>query len=673
MDLDRKLAMARASAFVGRETERMVLDRVMSGEKDAPLVTYIHGPGGIGKSSLLRYSRQGAERAGRRVVNIDARFLDADIRRFEEASYLAVSEPGTALLIDSFEHCQSLEPWLRDTFMLKLADGACVVLASRVAPEAEWSLDPGWRQLFSVLSLPPLDANQSQALLAARGVPESRREAVSAFAGGSPLALSLAATAPTAAANVNKPWEPTGDVLTTLVERLVGDLPSKAHQRALDVVAQAYTTRESLLRSVLGDEDTTTLFSWLRQLPYIEATSEGLHPHDAVRATLEADLRWRDPERYEDIRVRVSAAGLQAVRSAHENDAQLRAGEWMFLFRNQDSTDDLYDWREHPHIEDVPLQPRDIADVLRMAHDEEGPISAGAVAHWVHRQPQAFRVYRYAGSSVPVAFMAMLRLEASQPEDRAKDPIMNALWNHVEASAPLGPGEHLGIRRFAVQAGNHQHPSPLMDVVSRRAIAEEMRTHKRAMTFTVFTDAAMWREHLANAGMYEIAAVDVGEQVQHIFGRDWRREPVEQWVKNVARAEVMAAAALADPSPVSDEGRDRLSQDTLEEAVNEALRTWHTPRAFATSILLDSRLVPHNSANPVTDLRNAITTALNAIQTDPAGVKAHEALVATYISASRTHRAAARWLGVPYGTYRRHLALAKKRLAERLLNPKTHS
>lgn len=96
------------------------------------------------------------------------------------------------------------------------------------------------------------------------------------------------------AAAPGAPWEPTGDVLTTLVERLVGDLPSTTHQRALEVVAQAYVTREALLRAVLGDEDTATVFSWLRQLPYVEATPEGLHPHDAVRATLAADLRWRD-------------------------------------------------------------------------------------------------------------------------------------------------------------------------------------------------------------------------------------------------------------------------------------------------------------------------------------------------------------------------------------------
>ncbi|WP_258574710.1 hypothetical protein [Streptomyces shenzhenensis] len=64
----------------------------------------------------------------------------------------------------------------------------------------------------------------------------------------------------------------------------------------------------------------------------------------------------------------------------------------------------------------------------------------------------------------------------------------------------------------------------------------------------------------------------------------------------------------------------------------------------------------------------AFFTALDAIQTDPAKAsKPTRAVTAACITASRTHKAAARRLGVSYGTYRRHLALAKERLIEQLL------
>lgn len=79
-----RLAQARAGALVGRDSERAVLDRMLSGAADAPLVAYMYGPGGIGKSSLVRYAAQQAELTGRRVVHVDGRFLDADPRRLEE-------------------------------------------------------------------------------------------------------------------------------------------------------------------------------------------------------------------------------------------------------------------------------------------------------------------------------------------------------------------------------------------------------------------------------------------------------------------------------------------------------------------------------------------------------------------------------------------------------------
>ncbi|MFJ9098121.1 AAA family ATPase [Streptomyces sp. NPDC102405] len=659
-----RLAEARAGALVGREPELAVLDRMLSGAPDAPLVAYLHGPGGIGKSSLVRYAARQAERAGRRVVHVDGRFLDADPRRLEQAAAPACTEPGAVLLIDTFEQCQPLETWLRETFLLRLADQAIVVVAGRTAPDAEWSLDPGWAQLFTALPLRPLDPAESDALLAAREIPAEQRGAFVAFAGGSPLALSLAASVPPAAPGAL--WYPAGDTLTTLVERLVGDLPSVLHRRALEVVAQTYVTREPLLRAVLGDEDTNTVFPWLRQLPYIEVTPQGLHPHDAVRATLEADLRWRDPERYDDIRARISLAGLEAVRSATADDALLRVAEWMFLFRDHDRPDNLYDHRKHPHIEDTPLRPDDVPAVLRMAEEAEGPASAAAVAHWLRRQPEAFRVHRYTGSTTPVAFMAILQLDAPLPEDRAADPVIAAVWDLVETAAPLGPGEHLGIRRFAVQPGGRQRPSPLMELSSRRTIAEEMRSHGRAVTFTVFEDTDRWGRYLAAAGIPEVADVDVGGLRQHVFGRDWRRQTMEQWVQHWARTAVTPLATWPATAPARGPG-DQLPRAAFEEGVLEALRTWHTPREFATSVLLHSPLVAPGSPDPAADLRGAITTALDAIQIDPAGVKAHEALTAAYISASRTHKAAARRLGVPYGTYRRHLALAKERLTEQLL------
>ncbi|MDH6222551.1 hypothetical protein M2283_009902 [Streptomyces pseudovenezuelae] len=159
------------------------------------------------------------------------------------------------------------------------------------------------------------------------------------------------------------------------------------------------------------------------------------------------------------------------------------------------------------------------------------------------------------------------------------------------------------------------------------------------------TSGATAGRYLAEAGLPEVAAVDVGGRQQHVLGRDWRWQTVEQWVQHRARAAVAPLATW--PATASESGPgDQLPRAAFEEGMVEALRTWHTSREFAASALLHSHLVPPGSPDPVADLRGAIITALDALQINSAGVKAHEALTATY---------------------RRHLALAKERLIDHLL------
>ncbi|WP_371557871.1 hypothetical protein OG416_33880 [Streptomyces longwoodensis] len=65
---------------------------------------------------------------------------------------------------------------MRETFLPQLANHAIVILAGRVAPDAEWTLDPGWAHLFTALAVRPLDADRwSPVLLAAGGSPLASR------------------------------------------------------------------------------------------------------------------------------------------------------------------------------------------------------------------------------------------------------------------------------------------------------------------------------------------------------------------------------------------------------------------------------------------------------------------------------------------------------------------
>ncbi|MFD0395022.1 ATP-binding protein [Streptomyces nogalater] len=299
-DIAGRLQRGRDRMFTGRAAELAVFRAALSGDEGAPAVLFVHGPGGIGKSMLLRRFAAEARAMGRPVLDIDGRTVQPTPEAFEREAGAAFAEDGTVLIIDTFERCQGLEGWLREKFLPRLPHGGVAVIAGRQAPDAEWTSDPGWADLLYRMALRNLSPDEATALLHAWGVPRHSQAPLLAFTGGHPLALALAAAVAVREPARTAQWKPSMDVVATLLSRLVGEVPSPLHRRALEVCARVHMTTEPLLRVVLGD-DATVMFAWLRELPFIESTQDGLFPHDVVRQALEEDLRWRDPDGYAEL------------------------------------------------------------------------------------------------------------------------------------------------------------------------------------------------------------------------------------------------------------------------------------------------------------------------------------------------------------------------------------
>ncbi|MEJ8640966.1 hypothetical protein WKI68_04865 [Streptomyces sp. MS1.HAVA.3] len=314
----------------------------------------MYGPGGIGKSTLLRRLADHAREAGRLLVEIDGRFVSRDPADFERAAGPFLDVPGTVLVVDSFEHCQWLESWLWHHFLPRAADSTLVVLAGRLAPQPQWTADPAWAGLLHVTELEPFSEAQAQSLLAAAQLRPELRKRVLRFAGGNPLALSLAAAAGSTACGEEEIWAPSADVLRTLLAGLIGEVPTAAHRRALEVAAQAYATSEELLTAVLPEEDAHLLFSWLRELPFMESTHRGLYPHDAARETLAADLRWRAPTAFAAMRRRLAEEYLRVLREAPEERVWTVTDELFYLFREGETLARVRTWSREDEVHDRP-------------------------------------------------------------------------------------------------------------------------------------------------------------------------------------------------------------------------------------------------------------------------------------------------------------------------------
>ena len=134
---------ARRRTFVGRQRELASFDDVLLG-RSARRVLLVHGPGGIGKTTLLQEYRTRARVAGRTVLLLDAREVDPSPEGFENAVAAAAGQPmsvlpeGAVLLVDGYEQLGPIDGWLRQAFLPALPADCVVVLAGREAPAAPW-------------------------------------------------------------------------------------------------------------------------------------------------------------------------------------------------------------------------------------------------------------------------------------------------------------------------------------------------------------------------------------------------------------------------------------------------------------------------------------------------------------------------------------------------------
>src|SRR4051794_36649261 len=303
-----RLAQADEERFVGRRRELELFDRILVDEPQYHVVL-LHGPGGMGKSTLLREVARRGRAAGFAPVVVDGRALDPVPGEIERALSGVEDLWRPLLLFDTFERIEALGGWMRERLLPSLPAGAVIVLAGRRAPDADW-MQGGWESLVMEVPLAPLGDDEALELLAAHGIADDTigRELLR-WAEGSPLALTLGADT----AREDRTWRPQRlDERPALAEALVRRLARPelggAEHDVMAVAALARATDAALLADVLPDVDAADAETWLRGLTFAEEVGDGVALHDLVRRALRADLRARDPEREAELRRRLADA-----------------------------------------------------------------------------------------------------------------------------------------------------------------------------------------------------------------------------------------------------------------------------------------------------------------------------------------------------------------------------
>lgn len=442
-----RLAERDRRRFVGRGVELAFLERCLDGEADASVVL-IHGPGGIGKSTLLRELARRAGASGRRAHFVEGRELAPAPRALDAALATAREEPEPLILIDTYEQMTALDGYLRGTVVPSLPERALVVIAGREPPGRGW-LEGGWESVAVQVELSGLSAQEAEELLALHGVQDERRtRELIGWAQGSPLALALAgddalgagigsgagaATADGAASpapargdGVERP-----ELVRALIRRLAEAEIDGPHLGPLAVAAIARVTTIDLLRDVLPDADAVQAYMWLRERTFAEPLGEGIALHELVRKALNADLRHRDRERERDLRRRIAdhlhakaVAGHQLLSIDLSHLVENEAIRWGFS----------WDGAGEHRLDEVRAGDREA--VQRLLGERRAPERWAVLEPYFAVAPERIAIVRDLSDRIR-GFELSVTI-ANAPPSAADDPQLGPWLEHARAAAPLG-------------------------------------------------------------------------------------------------------------------------------------------------------------------------------------------------------------------------------------------
>jgi hypothetical protein len=462
--LDRSVA----EAILGRERE---MDRILRHlDTDGAVVTFVHGIGGIGKSSVLAAAAPRLADRGARVVRLDGRTIEPTPRGLFAALADAMGARGpvgdveamareldsdpraTAFVIDEYDRIRLLDAWLRHEVLPAQPDRTRWLFAGRFAPHAAWLTTPGWSDAVLSLRLDPLDEASCRALLTRRGVADEAMASILGLARGSPLALELAARY-TSANGLGGLGE--NAVLDALARRCIEGLAPPLRE-AIDAISIVRCATKPLLDAMLGRRCDDALLDELVDLSFVERTEDGLVLHDSVRHAVVSRLRALDPVRHRALRL----AALAYLEGASMNAAPTGPNAWRL-------TADLLFIVEYPEIREAffpshettisidSALPGDRAAVFAIADRYELPETVRAFGHWWDHGRAFFDVARDATGTV-LGFAIMAASDAVPGAIVKGDSLVRAWMTDLES----GPGRDRGalFHRRALSADHGEEP-----------------------------------------------------------------------------------------------------------------------------------------------------------------------------------------------------------------------
>jgi len=469
----RELMDDQAAGLVGRDHERAVLRRLLG--DDGPLVVFVHGIAGVGKSALIEAFAVEARAAGATVLRLDCRSFEPSERGFlaaleartgdelataeEAATRLADLGDRVIVVLDTYEVLRILDPWLRRDFVPALTDKVRFVLSGRDAPMTGWPSELGG--LFQGLPLESLTHEDALALLDGAAVNVSDADRVYHIARGHPLSLRLAASALAERPGVSLETVTVQAIIAGLTEVYLGGLDPKTRE-ALDAASVVRRTTLSLLAVMLPGSAPQDAFDRLTALPFVELGDDGLILHDTVREAVAAQLLSLDPDRSRRYRAAAWRQLRDEVSRASSLEMWRYTADLLYILQNPAIREAFFPTTDHLFSVEM-ARPDDWPAIVAIATRYEPTASIEVIEAWWRALPGAFRVARDRLGAV-AGFNIYCEMSEVSHRLVEQDPVLRQYRDHVR-SHPVPRGQRILLTRSMISRDFGESWSPVQAAI----------------------------------------------------------------------------------------------------------------------------------------------------------------------------------------------------------------
>ncbi len=666
--LKEELAKPRARGFVGRKDELEAFEACLEGCTSCRTLL-IHGPGGVGKTTLVDTFAHQARENGRPVRKLAGDKLATAPGSLKEALRAQTEGLGEGglLLVDDFEALAGWESCLREEVLPQLPGGLRVVLSGRWSPAPEWRTDPGWRAITRILQIGDFSLSETRDYLRQQGL-ERRAEEIHHFTRGHPLALALATDILEKHPDSSLEWEEQPELVESLVARHLRDVDSPHERLLLHAAALPARIDTPMLSAMTDSANPEADLAWLRGRHFIRHEPDGLRMHDLVSEALRVEMGRMAPERHRDLIRR----GIEELcRRRDHGSAQADPWEVSYLVRDHPLVRRALPRPGEAGVGLGPARKKDLPFLAHLVSQLQGEEARGWFGHWADHQPEGITVLR-GPDGKPKGITFYIDPWGPGAEEQAGDPVVELFREYLTERGLLRAGETARLGRFFLVENDPTLTSP--EATQLRSYSA---LHIPELPGLVFSGCALPANEeleafyrLINLPALEECRFSVDGKDYYLTGHDWRLEPPGEWLRRAALRAVDPTIPFDTAAPV-DPLSAGLPRPEFGEAVRNALKALSRSRGLSGNPLLETPLAQEgqaesNTRSPEEVLENRLRRAIHDLEQTPGSRELGKTLRVTYLESSLKQIAAAEILGMSFGTFRRRHRQGVERLIERL-------